>query len=186
MSLDAVIEKIRAAGDAEIDAIRKEGAAERERMLADARKEGAALKADRLAAAESAGERLKTQELAKAELQAKKITLAAQKEILDRVLETARDRLAASPRRAEVIRALLAEYKDETASGRVLAHEEDAAVVRSSGLAPPATLDCLGGLVIESADGSRRVDLRFETILEGVWRDSVRQVADILWREGEG
>ena len=42
-------------------------------------------------------------------------------------------------------------------------------------------VDATGGLVIESADGCRRVDLRYESILRDVWNDSVREVAEILW-----
>ncbi|MGQ0796359.1 MAG: hypothetical protein ACT4OI_00620 [Methanobacteriota archaeon] len=43
------------------------------------------------------------------------------------------------------------------------------------------TIECAGGLLIESADGTRRVDLRFESLLRDVWHDSVKEVAEILW-----
>jgi V/A-type H+-transporting ATPase subunit E len=43
------------------------------------------------------------------------------------------------------------------------------------------TIECVGGVVIESADGSRRIDLRFETILADIWRDSIKEVAEVLW-----
>jgi V/A-type H+-transporting ATPase subunit E len=183
MSLDKVIEKIRSTGEAEAQSIRDQAEAERESILAEARKAAEAQKKERMAAAEAARERIMTQELARAELQSKKIALAAEKEVLDLVLKTARERIAASPRREELVIALLRAHREEASSGRILSSPEDAGAVRASGFAPAGTIDCLGGVVIESADGSRREDLRFETILDEVWRDSVREVADILWRE---
>ncbi len=43
------------------------------------------------------------------------------------------------------------------------------------------TIECSGGIVVESDDGMRRVDLRFETLLQDIWEDSVREIAEILW-----
>src|SRR6266571_992575 len=43
------------------------------------------------------------------------------------------------------------------------------------------TIECAGGVVIESADGTRRIDLRYESILRDVWDDAVKEVADTLW-----
>ena len=42
-------------------------------------------------------------------------------------------------------------------------------------------MDCLGGVVIESADGTSRLDLTYDSILDDVWDDVVREVARTLW-----
>lgn len=44
-------------------------------------------------------------------------------------------------------------------------------------------LDCIGGFVIESEDGSRRIDLTYDTFLEDLWEDTVKEVANVLWGE---
>ena len=66
--------------------------------------------------------------------------------------------------------------------GRVSCSSKDEALVRQVvGRAFAGTIQAAGGVIIESADGTRRVDLRYESILRDVWNDSVREVAEILW-----
>jgi V/A-type H+-transporting ATPase subunit E len=43
------------------------------------------------------------------------------------------------------------------------------------------TIDCLGGVVIESADGTTRLDLTFDSLLHDLWDDVVKEVATTLW-----
>jgi len=37
--------------------------------------------------------------------------------------------------------------------------------------------------VIESDDGTRRIDLRYESLLQDIWEDSVKGLADLLWTQ---
>src|SRR2546422_499971 len=88
----------------------------------------------------------------------------------------------------EIRRAALAE-RDRTlqnaqAEGAKLleVREKEANAVRSAvGTSFGGTIDCVGGIVIESGDGTHRIDLRYETLLADVWRDSIREVAEVLW-----
>jgi V/A-type H+-transporting ATPase subunit E len=181
MGLETVLERIRDTGRAEAAAIVAEARKERERLLAEARAEGGRLAARREAEAHEQAERRRVQDLARAELDTKKIVLAAQEEVLRAVRERVRQRLAASGG-AESLRKLLAKNAGEWRSGRVYANARDAAAVHGVVAGSFAgTVECLGGVVIESADGTSRLDLTYDSILDDVWDDVVREVARTLW-----
>ena len=182
MGLESVIQEVLDRGRAEGDEIRRAAAAERERMLQEARVEGAKLLVAREQDARQAAERARVQQLARAELESKKIVLASQKELLDRVYQTVLGKLGALSESSALLRSLLEANRTEWQAGRVFCNAKDAEVVRSIvGSNFGGTIDCIGGVVIESNDGTRKTDLRFETILSDVWRDSIKEVADALW-----
>jgi len=182
MGLESVIEEILARGRAEADAIRKSADAEHQRLLEEARGEGAKLLVAREQEAKVAAERARIQDLARAELESKRTVLAAQKEVLDEVYAAALQKLSTLPDRDGILRALLTANASEWRTGKVYASPRDADSVRAIvGPNFAGTIDSVGGVVIESADGSRKTDLRFETLFAEVWRDSIREVAEILW-----
>jgi len=182
VSLETVVEAILKDGEAEAQAILSEARAERERMLGEARSEGAKLMAEAEERGRAAAERRRVQALARAELEARKIVLAQQREALDRVYRGTLERLGSLPDHAEFLRGVLKANEAEWRGGKVYANARDEPVVRKiAGSAFAGTIDCAGGVVIESADGSRRIDLRYESILRDVWDDAVKEVADTLW-----
>ena len=129
-------------------------------------------------------QRMTTQETARAELESKKIVLGSQKEILDRVYETALQRLGNLPQNESLLRTLVSNNRTEVSAGRVYCNRKDEIFVRGLvGNNFGGTIECVGGLVIESHDGTRRVDLRFETMLREIWDDSIKDVSDTLWGE---
>jgi V/A-type H+/Na+-transporting ATPase subunit E len=182
MGLEVVIEEILSQGRAEADQVLQKARAERERILQDAQAEGAKLLARREREAKEAAERLRVQALARAELESKKIVLSAQKELLDEVYAKVLDRLGRMEESRDWLAALLRANAEEWRKGKVYSNARDAENVRSIvGANFAGTIDCVGGVIIESADGSHRTDLRFETLLADVWRDSIRDVAEALW-----
>ncbi len=183
MTLETVIQAVQARGKAEVDQVLAEAKAERERMLSDVRDEAAKATAEAEARATATAERKRVQDLARGELEARKLVLAAQKEDLDEVYQRALARLANLKENPEFLRTLLAANESEwKGGGKVYSNARDEAVVKAVvGKAYAGHIDATGGLIIESADGSRRVDLRYESILRDVWNDSVREVAEILW-----
>ncbi len=183
MSLETVAQTILGKGKAEADEILAQARAERERLLAEIRKEAEASLKELEASARVQAERKRVQELARAELEARKIVLAAQKEVLDDVYQRALARLGSLRENADFLRALLKANESEwRGGGRVFSNARDEPLVRPIvGAAYAGHVDCAGGVVIESADGSRRVDLRYESILRDVWNESVREVAEVLW-----
>ena len=183
MTLDTVIQAIQAKGKAEVDEILAQARAERERTLSTVRDEATKALADAEERAKQAAERRRVQELARAELEARKTVLVAQKDTLDDVYRRALARLANLKENPEFLRALLKANESEwKAGGKVYSNARDETVVKGMvGRAYAGHIDAAGGLIIESADDTRRVDLRYESILRDVWNDSVREVAEVLW-----
>ena len=183
MTLESAVQAILEMGKAEASQILEEARAERERTLSQVRTEAAAALAETEKGAREEAERRRIQGLARAELESRKIVLAAQREALDRVYEGALARLSRLEENAEFLRTLLAANESEWRSGgKVYCNARDEPVVRKTvGSAFAGTIDCAGGVIIESGDGTRRVDLRYETILRDVWDDAVREVAEALW-----
>ncbi len=182
MGLEQVIEDVLTHGRSEAEEIRRATMAERERILADARAQGAKLLAQREEEAREAAERARIQTLARAELESKKVVLSAQKELLDQVYAAVLERLPGLGESGDLLRALLQAHAEEWKDGKVYSNARDADVVRAIvGPHFAGTIECVGGVVIESADGSRRTDLRFESLLADVWRDSIKEVAEVLW-----
>ncbi|UCD92490.1 MAG: hypothetical protein JSV43_00740 [Methanobacteriota archaeon] len=184
MSLDEVIKNILKTGKAEAQAIIKEGQDEKNRQLKSAKDEGQKLMLEKTGESEDIIQRMKTQEIARAELESKKIVLGSQKEVLDSVYESALSKLKDLPQNETLLRSLVAQHQDEIRTGRVYSNEKDAGIVKSLvGTNYSGTIDCMGGFVIESQDGQRRIDLRYETRLKEIWDDSIRDVSYLLWGE---
>jgi V/A-type H+-transporting ATPase subunit E len=183
LTLDAFVQAIHEKGRAETDEIIAQARTERERMLSEIRAEGEKALREAEQRARGAAERKRVQNLARAELEARKTVLAAQKDALDEVYRRTLARLAAMRENPEFLRALLKANEAEWKSGGLVhANVKDEGLVKGIvGKAFAGTITCAGGLVIESADGTRRVDVRYESILRDVWDDSVREVAEILW-----
>jgi V/A-type H+-transporting ATPase subunit E len=183
LTLETVVQAIQARGKAEVDQILAEAQAERERMLSEVRAEADRGLAEAEGRAKEAAERKRVQDLARAELEARKLVLAAQKEDLDEVYQSALARLGNLKENPEFLRVLLKANETEwKGGGKVYSTARDESVVKGLvGKAYAGHMDATGGLIIESADGSRRVDLRYESILRDVWNDSVREVAEVLW-----
>lgn len=181
MGLETVVERILATGKSEAGEIVRRGKEERERILAEVREEGRRLAERRQAEARETAERRRIQDLARAELDAKRLVLGAREDVLQTVRELVRSRLT-SASQAESLRRLLAKHATDWRSGRVYARTADESAVRSIvGGSFAGTRDMTGGVVIESADGSSRLDLTFGTLLDDLWDDVVKEVAGTLW-----
>jgi V/A-type H+-transporting ATPase subunit E len=182
MGLETVIEELLTEGRSEVEEIRRVTLAEREKTLADARAEGAKLLERREREAKEAAERLRVQALARAELESKKVVLSARKALLDEVYSKVLQELSRTPEAAQWLRALLEVNAAEWRNGKVHSNARDSDAVRKIvGANFAGTMEFVGGVVIDSEDGTHRTDLRFETLLSDVWRDSIKEVADILW-----
>jgi len=182
MSLEAVVQRILEQGTAEASAIVDAARADADGKLRAIREESQKDIAVRIADGKRAAERLRVQEAARAELASKKVVLASQKETLDAVRSEALRILGSSERKRGTLRTLLENHREEWRSGKVFCSEDDRQSVTDAVRTRfGGTIDCSGGIVIESEDGTRRFDLRFETILQDIWEDTVKELAEILW-----
>jgi V/A-type H+-transporting ATPase subunit E len=184
MSLDKVIESILNTGKEEARQIIEQGKQEQEKLVKEAQAEGQELLDSKVEDSKKLVVRMHTQEIARSELESKKIVLGSQKEMLDAVYETALQRLGNLPQNENILRSLVAQNRTDISSGRVFCNEKDATFVKGLvGGNFAGTTDCIGGLIIESEDGERRIDLRYETALGEIWDDSIKDISDLLWGE---
>jgi V/A-type H+-transporting ATPase subunit E len=104
--------------------------------------------------------------------------------LLEKVHEGARDKLRQLERhRNEAILKALLEGKD-TPGARVFSAAKDESIVRSLTRLPyGGHIDCLGGVIIESADGSIREDLTYEALLTERGEEMLPVIAGILFGE---
>lgn len=182
MGLDQVVQEILEEGRQEAQAIREDAEQEAQAILEDAREE-----ADREAEkirqqarqdAESKARRIK----ASAQLDGKKKRLNAQSDVLSSIRARVEDRIRDldADQRAKLLETLVESSgahelgKGASARGR----PEDQETIEALGFTYDGEIECLGGAVIESPDGTVSEDLRFETILDRVWRSSIHDIAD--------
>ncbi len=181
MTLESLVEEIRRHGQAELDAIERARSAEESRIAEERARKVSEIRAQaaRGAAADSARER--AQRLAAAHLQSRKMLYEAREK-----------RLAGA---IEATRALLTDFADSSAYPAVLKRMYAAATeslgkqLRVSGRAEDATLlakvagkafdptpqPILGGMIAETTDGARRLNLSFDELLR-LREDRVREL----------
>lgn len=171
-----------------VDSIRAQARKEADEALAQARRRAAdvALRADAEAHAlrerkarelRDAGGLLRKREIAAAELEARRMRLSAERALLLELRKGVETRLASLPpeTRARHLRAL----SQRAPVGRLLVGARDRELASRLGR-DLGTVEALGGVVVEAADGSSREDLRYETILDDVWQEHLREIAGIL------
>ena len=181
MSLEDLVEEIRRRGEAELRTVTDEQtqasariASERDERIAEIRAESA-----RTTEAEVARER--AQRLAAAKLQARKQLYEAREKRLGAAIQGTRELLSAYTDTAAYAPTLKRMYQAAVdhlgKSLRVMGRSEDAAVLgKIAGKAfDPSPQAILGGLIAETTDGSRRLNLSFDELLR-LREDRVREL----------
>ena len=133
---------------------------------------------------EIALKRLRQQEISSAELEAKRIVLNAKKEILDRSYqETLKDLESMSEaEKVRVYQRILANAKLSIHKPKVLCPKGESRLVQKDGDITSVTETDMGaGLVLESQDGTIRLDYRFNTMLAAVWEKELKNVSNVLF-----
>ncbi len=182
MGLDAILEEIKAKGKAEAGRISGEAYKEASVVISDAQAQAEKIKAARKEATRKELERLRQQEISSANLEVKRSILNARKEVLDEVAEKARLAVSKLPPEKNQKLLQLIIQKNEDENTRIYSNTGDKAIVRKlSKLQYAGEIECLGGVVIENADGTEYLDFKYETILKNVSEESLKQVSDILF-----
>jgi vacuolar-type H+-ATPase subunit E/Vma4 len=175
---EGILADARAQAEQELDKAREEAKAIRAR----AEQRAAEIRAARQHEMQAAVAALKRRELALAELEAKKLRLRAQKDVLARVRAQALDRLSKLPPATNDQHLTTLSKKANIQDARVYARPEDKAIVERLGVKYAGPLQgSAGGLIVESADGATREDLRYDVLMEDAWRDALGEVAGALF-----
>ena len=133
---------------------------------------------------EIALKRLRQQEISSAELEAKRIVLNAKKEILDRTFkETLKDLESMSEaEKVRVYEKILTNAKKSISKPKVICPKGESRLVhKDSDITSVTETDMSAGLVLESQDGTIRLDYRFNTMLTAVWEKELKNVSNVLF-----
>ena len=185
MGLDRVVEEVLSSGRERRDGILAEANEEADGIMAAARAEAEEYGRQKAEETRVRIERMREQELQSSELEVRRIELGMRRELLERTEALARERLTGLPRARNepLLRALLAGHP--MPGGRVFSSERDEPLVRAlSTLRYAGHIRCLGGVVLESQDGTVKEDRTFDAILRDVGDSSLPTIAGILFGEG--
>jgi V/A-type H+-transporting ATPase subunit E len=133
---------------------------------------------------EIALKRLRQQEISSAELEAKRIVLNAKKGVLDRSFqETLKDLESMSEaEKVRIYQKILANAKKDISKPKVLCPKGESRLVPKDGdISSVTETDMSAGLVLESQDGTVRLDYRFNTMLGAVWEKELKNVSNVLF-----
>jgi V/A-type H+-transporting ATPase subunit E len=193
MSLDTVVEDIRDEARARREEIIEAAEAEQEEIVAEAEAEAEETRSAAEAEAEREIERERDQRLSSAKLEAKQERLEARRDALDDARERVEERVAGieGDRRRELTRALIAAAEpefDEDVPVSIYGRAEDEELLSElladyDGWSYAGERDCLGGIVAESRASRVRVNNTFDSVVDDVWEDNLREISDILFGE---
>lgn len=184
MGLEVVVNEIIQEGRNEADRIEREGLQEAKAILEDARSKATATLEKNEQHAEREAERIRTQETARVEFEAKRRVLTAKRALWERLKRETLDTLANldDDRRKQYLQTLLENAKKEIPRGVVHVRDADKALVGSiSGFQVQGGLDAIGGAVVEDENGEVSLDLRFESLVEDLWPQVLKQESKKLF-----
>ena len=193
MSLDTVVEDIREEARARAEEIRESGEERAEEIIEDAEADATEIRDERLAEVERQIEQEREQKLSSAKLEAKQERLDARREILQSVREDVEDRITNidGDQREALTATLLSAAAEEfegDATVTVYGRADDQELIEGlleeyDGFEYAGEYDCLGGVVVESEQSRVRVKNTFDSILEDVWEDQLREISDRLFEQ---
>ena len=191
MSLDTVAEDIRDEARARAEEIRSDGERQAEEILEEARADAREIRDEREAETAAQIAREREQALSSAKLEAKQKRLEARRDVLEDVRDAVEAEIAGidGPEREALTRSLLdaaAEEFEGDDSVEVYGRADDQALLTKvladyDGYSLAGERDCLGGVVVESESSRVRVNNTFDSVLETVWEDNLKELSSILF-----
>ena len=176
MGLEKVVEEVLSSGKRKRNEILAEGEQDYQEVVQAAKDEIEQYRQKREEDLKVRIERMRAQDLQTAELKVRRLELSMRRDLLEMVQEGARDKLRQldRPRNEAMLKALLS---DKDVPG--------ARVFSATRLPYAGHIDCLGGVIIESADGSIREDLTYDALLTERSEELLPIIAEILFGEGD-
>jgi len=181
MGLEPIIDDILKKGKEQSEAILQEAEKEANKILEMAESDAAKLRAEKEEAVRIEVEQLEKQEVSSAHLQVKRTMLNARQGLLEEVQKNVAERIASvsSKKNEKFLEALLKKHVE--LGSKIYSNEKDRRLVEKiSGLQYAGRIQCIGGVVIESSDGSVQYDYTYDTLLKDISERSLKQISDIL------
>lgn len=195
MSLDTVAEDVREQGRERAREIQEDADERAESIIAEAEADAEEIREERIEEIEAQIDQEREQRLSSANLEAKQKRLEARRDILAEVREDGEAEIAAldGQRREELTRELLeatAVEFDSDATVRVYGRADDEDLIASlleeesyENFEYAGEYDCLGGIVAESDASRIRVNNTFDSVLDDVWEDNLKEVSSRLFEQ---
>lgn len=191
MALDAVVSEIRNKGIKEAEAIKADGKAEADVILAEAQENVIAIKTAAEEEANRQADYIVNQEVAAANLAVKREVLNAQKAVLDEVYAEVVAAIAALPAdfHKKAVRELCKLAAKELGEGVFYCNERDVPALEDalsslktlSGFSLAGTKDISGGIIAESGDGTLQLDFSYPTFIAEVWETGLKDASEVLF-----
>lgn len=183
MGLDKVVKDILDKAESESKDIIAKANAEAASIKKAAEAEAKQISSDEMAKADLNISRMRQRELSSASLDVKKSKLNAEKDVLAEVHADFIKQLSALPsqNKVDILQKLIKLAKKDIPAGKIYTNARDADLVKNSGYEYGGNINCIGGIVVTSTDGSVNLDYTFDSILEDVWSSSMKPVSDILF-----
>ena len=181
MSLESLVDEIRRRGEADLAALNTHRDEEVAKVVAEKDRRLAELRSERARVTEAEVARERAQRLAAAKLQARKLLYEAREKRLTSAIGETRSLLQEYTRSAEypaVLKRMVAVATDSLGKQiRVSGRAEDASLLaKAAGKSfDPTPQTIVRGLVAETPDGSRRLNLSFDELLR-LREDRVREI----------
>lgn len=179
MSLNKVVEEILREGEQSKSEIIRKGEKERDDQVLQAEKKVADDRAKMEARTAAMIVQMEQHELSSAELEARKLLLSAQRQVMEDLREQILKELERYPsdKRKKLYSRLVSKAQKELGEGYVYSSKNDKTLLQlPKGFSSGGVIDCRGGLVFESKDRSVRLDYRFESLLEEVWNKKMQEI----------
>ncbi|MEF8820956.1 MAG: V-type ATP synthase subunit E [Halovenus sp.] len=193
MTLETVVEDIKEQARARAEEVREEAEADAEEIRSEAEADAEEIREEILEDADRQIAQEREQKLSSAKLEAKQARLEARREVLQSVRADVEDEVAtlSGDDREELTEALLtvaAEEFGSDASVSVYGRGDDQELIEEllteyDEYEYAGEYDCLGGIVAESDESRVRVKNTFDSILDEVWEDNLREISDRLFEQ---
>jgi V/A-type H+-transporting ATPase subunit E len=180
MGLEVVVKAVLAKGEEEANRVKQEGIDEANAIKTEAENTARTILTEKREHTVEQIDHKKRMETSSQNLEVKREILNVQKKILDETYEDAKRALLALPEseREALIKGLL---NSQTEFQRVYSNQQDEPIVRRiTQLEYGGNINSVGGIILENTDGTVTRDLTFDSILERVRENSLKQVSEIL------
>ncbi|MCK4550734.1 MAG: hypothetical protein KAT91_02165 [Candidatus Aenigmarchaeota archaeon] len=185
MSLKNVSKEILVAAEKNAQSIEDEGRSEAKAILQEAKKKTDEILLKSKRETEDAIGALERKETASAKIISKKPLLDAKKDIIEETYETVEKRVFSldDKTRKPLVESLLKQSLNELSdTATVYVNKKDALFVKKATKIKVIEQDMLGGVIVENTDKTIRINNSFETLLESVKKETLKDTAEILFK----
>ena len=182
MGLEPLVDEIVKEGREKAEKIKKKGEDEARKIIENAKEKANEILEKAKAEAEREAKLLRKQVLSSVRLELKREELRKKQEILDEVFEKFKEKVRNMKNRDKeiILKQLLDKYRNK--DFLIYSRKEDREIIKKlTDMEYGGEIDCIGGLIIESKDGTYRINLVFDEIIKDVYERNISEIHKILF-----